>query len=57
MREEYFLGEVFIQEYGVEHANSLAYSLNNEENVESSIYGHSLRVYKGNAYIFGGTRL
>jgi hypothetical protein len=27
------------------------------ENVQASIYGHSLRIFKGNAYVFGGTRL
>lgn len=27
------------------------------ENIQTSIYGHSLRIFKGNAYIFGGTRL
>lgn len=27
------------------------------ENLQSSIYGHALKIYKGNAYVFGGTRL
>lgn len=27
------------------------------ENLQASIYGHALKIFKGNAYVFGGTRL
>lgn len=33
------------------------WSSNHDRNLQqASIYGHTLRIYKGNAYIFGGTR-
>lgn len=36
---------------------SQEWSINHDRTIQqASIYGHTLRIYKGNAYIFGGTR-